>query len=203
MRILLLADLHRDSEILGKLHPEKYDLVIVAGDFEGEEYLEKLLSMSGNIYWIPGNMERPGICEEVPERCLHKKSLELVDGLKIVGFGFSNPTPFGTPGELSEEEIYEEMRKLPITPKTILVTHAPPYGILDKVSEEIHAGSKSIKRIMEEKRPLLLACGHIHDQEGKEKVGETTVVNIPQGSTHKGVLLEIKNGHVHLDVEAL
>jgi len=50
---------------------------------------------------------------------------------------------------------------------------------------------------------LLLACGHIHDQEGKEKVGETTVVNIPQGSTHKGVLLEIKNGHMHLDVEAL
>ncbi len=203
MRILLLADLHRDPEIFHKLHPEKYDLVIVAGDFESKEYLEKLLLLSNNLYWIPGNMEHKELCEELPEKCLHKKSLALVGEFELVGFGFSNPTPFGTPGELSEEEIYSQMSKLPITHKTILVTHCPPYGILDEVSEGIHAGSKSIKKIVEEKKPLLLACGHIHDQEGKEKAGETTVVNIPQGNTHKGVLLEIKNGHMHLDVETL
>lgn len=203
MKILLLADLHKEQEILERLVPQRYDLVIIAGDFEGKEYLKRVLALGENIYWIPGNMEPLGICEEFPERCLHKKELALVDGLKLIGFGFSNPTPFGTPGELSEEQIYSELSELPIDNKTILITHTPPYGTLDEVDGEIHAGSKSLQKIMEEKKPLFLACGHIHNRVGKEKVGETTVVNIPAGNTLAGVSLEIKGGHVHLDRETL
>ena len=202
MRILLLADLHRDPEMLGKLDSSKYDLVVIAGDFGSEGYLEKILALGDNIYWVPGNMERLDICGDFPEKCLHMNKLGLEDGLSLVGFGFSAPTPFGTPGELSEEEIYSRMKGLPIDEKTILVTHTPPYGVLDDV-EGVHAGSKSVKRIMEEKKPLVLACGHIHHKEGKEKVGETTVVNIPQGNRHRGVLLEIEKGRIHLDVEPL
>ena len=203
MKILLLADLHKEEDILDVFKPQKYDLVIVAGDFEGKEYLKKVLALGENIYWIPGNMEPLDICEELPEHCLHKKELALVDGLKLIGFGFSNPTPFGTSGELSEEQIYSELNELPIDNKTILITHTPPYGTLDEVDGEIHAGSKSLQKIMEEKKPLFLFCGHIHNRSGKEKVGETTVVNIPPGNNLAGVLLEIKDGHVHASREDL
>ncbi len=204
MKILLLADLHGDKEVLDKLGGKagKYERVIVAGDLGDDEYIEKLLGTSDNIYWIPGNIERLEICGELQEKCIHGKKIELGNGFNIVGFGFSGPTPFGTPGELSEEEIYAQMKGLPIDNKTILVTHSPPYGIMDEVSVGIHAGSKSIRKIMEEKKPLVLACGHIHQAEGKEKAGDTTVVHIPQGNMHKGILLEI-NGHIHLDVEKL
>ncbi len=203
MKILVLADLHEDSEIPDKLNPSKYDLVIIAGDLGGKTYFKKVLSLADNIYWIPGNMEELDSPEKFPEKCLHKKKLELEDGFFVVGFGFSSPTPFGTPGELTEEEIYTQLNRLPINNKTILITHSPPYGVLDEVGGGIHAGSKSIRKIMEEKKPLILLCGHIHDQEGKKKVGETTVVNVPQGSRHSGILLELNNGQIHLGEELL
>lgn len=203
MDILLLADLHGEEHILDRLRAigNDYEMVILAGDIGNEEYREKILSASGNIYWIPGNIEPRDSC--TGEKCIHKKVLETGEGLKIVGFGFSSPTPFGTPGELEEDEIYREMEGLPIDDKTILVTHCPPKGTLDDVGEGVHAGSSSIKRIVEEKKPRIVACGHIHNIEGKEKTGETTVIQIPQGNTLRGVVLNINNGHVGIRMESL
>ncbi len=205
MRVLLLADLHSEEEVLDRLRnvAGRYDLVVIAGDLEGEDYSRRLLGISRSIQWIPGNMDEKDSCEKNPESCIHKKEVHLGGGLKIIGFGFSSPTPFGTPGELSEEEIYEGMKGLNIDKNTILVTHVPPYGILDEVGEGVHAGSKSLRRIMEEKKPRILACGHVHQAEGKEKIGETTVVQVPQGSTLRGILLTIENGQAHLGIEEL
>ncbi|MCP4648346.1 MAG: hypothetical protein GY852_11560 [bacterium] len=205
MRVLLLADLHGDESVVDRLRDvaRKYDLIIVAGDLGSDGYIEKLLSVSDNIYWIPGNMERLESCEAGKEKCIHGRRMDITDGMNIVGFGFSGPTPFGTPGELSEEDIYAQMSSLPIDEKTILVTHTPPYGILDDVGEGVHAGSKSLKKVMEEKKPRILVCGHIHHVEGKEKVGETTVVKVPKGSTLRGVLLLVENGQVMIQMESL
>ncbi|MBD3398126.1 hypothetical protein GF412_02955 [Candidatus Micrarchaeota archaeon] len=203
MRILLIADLHGDDAVVDRLRAiaGKYDMVIVAGDLGPDKYIKNLLSISDNIYWVPGNMERPESCEW--EKCIHKKRIELEDGLNLVGFGFSGPTPFGTPGELSEEEIYAQMNALPIDKKTILVTHTPPYGVLDDVGGGVHAGSKSLRKIMEEKEPRVLACGHIHHVEGREKAGETTVVQIPEGRMLRGVLLVIEQDQVMIHMESL
>ncbi|MFP3950063.1 MAG: metallophosphoesterase [Candidatus Micrarchaeia archaeon] len=203
MKILLLADLHGEENVLDRLRAiaNEYDMVILAGDIGNEEYREKILSASGNIYWIPGNIEPRDSCRG--KRCIHKKVLETGEGLKIVGFGFSSPTPFGTPGELGEDEIYEEIGDLPIDDKTILVTHCPPGGTLDDVGEGVHAGSSSIKKIMGEKKPRIIACGHIHNIEGKEKVGETTVIQIPQANTLRGVVLNISKEHVGIKMESL
>lgn len=205
MKVLLLADLHGDESVLDRLRAisRKYDMIIVAGDLGNDRYIEEVLSISENIYWIPGNMERLESCEAGKERCIHGRRIDVTDGMNIIGFGFSGPTPFGTPGELSEEEIYQQMNALPIDEKTILITHTPPYGILDDVGEGIHAGSKSVRKILEEKTPRVLACGHVHHIEGKEKVGETTVVQIPEGRTLKGVLLLIENGQVTIQMESL
>lgn len=205
MRILLLADLHGDDSVLDRLRAvaQKYDMIVVAGDLGPDEYIRNLLSISKNIRWIPGNMERMGSCSSKEETCIHKKRIELEDGLNLVGFGFSGPTPFGTPGELSEEEIYAQMSELPIDKKTILITHTPPYGVLDDVGGEVHGGSKSLRKIMEEKEPRVLACGHIHHVEGREKIGETTVVQVPEGRTLRGVLLLVEGGQVMIYMESL
>jgi Icc-related predicted phosphoesterase len=205
MRILLLADLHSEEEVLDRLRAVhgKYDLIVVAGDLEGHDYSRRLLAISDSIKWIPGNMDDKGSCGRNPESCLHKKELELEGGLRIVGFGFSSPTPFGTPGELSEEEIYSELCSLEIGGDTILVTHVPPHGTLDEVAEGIHAGSKSIRRVMEEKRPRIIACGHVHEAEGKEKFGETTVIQIPAATTLRGILLTVEGGQANIGMESL
>lgn len=81
----------------------------------------------------------------------------------------------------------------------VLVCHAPPYGVLDKVSGKFgapkkwwgkHAGSKVILEYIKKKKPRYVFCGHIHEGKGKQKVGETEVYNV--GSDGEYVLLNIK-----------
>jgi len=68
----------------------------------------------------------------------------------------------------------------------ILMCHQPPFGILDKVSNHhapkdwqgLHAGSKLILEYIRDKKPKYVICGHIHEGEGEEKVGETIVYNL-------------------------
>lgn len=205
MKVLLLADLHSEEGVLDRLQAvhRNYDSVIVAGDLEGEDYSRRVLEVSEKIKWIPGNMDPKDSCERNPKQCIHGKSVPLGGGLKLVGFGFSSPTPFGTPGELSEGEIYEGLSTLGIDSNTFLVTHVPPHGILDEVGEGVHAGSRALRKAMEERKPRILACGHVHHVEGKEKHGETTVVQIPAGSTLRGILLTIEGGRAYLGEESL
>lgn len=94
----------------------------------------------------------------------------------------------------SEEEIYgglemlfEELRG----ERVILVTHAPPYRILDQVvgdyrkygvgtygerAKDGHIGSVGLKKIVDKFKPVLHVCGHIHESRGVFS-GETTLVN--------------------------
>ena len=67
----------------------------------------------------------------------------------------------------------------------ILVTHQPPYEVLDKVGAPApmhwrgkHAGSKIILDYIKRKQPRYAFCGHIHEGEGMKKVGKTEVYNL-------------------------
>ncbi len=76
--------------------------------------------------------------------------------------------------------------------RTIFVTHAPPYGILDQVNPDWvsyavstygekasdgHIGSDAFREIALTYEPLLHTFGHIHERPGVEKVGRTTFFN--------------------------
>jgi Icc-related predicted phosphoesterase len=71
----------------------------------------------------------------------------------------------------------------------ILVHHQPPYGYLDKVTfsgapkhwKGKHAGSKLILDYIQRKQPNFAFCGHIHEGEGKRKIGRTEVYNLGVG----------------------
>jgi len=69
----------------------------------------------------------------------------------------------------------------------ILICHQPPYGILDKVSGKYgapkyyigkHAGSKAILDYIKKYQPKYVFCGHIHEGEGKAKIGKTEIYNL-------------------------
>jgi Icc-related predicted phosphoesterase len=69
----------------------------------------------------------------------------------------------------------------------ILICHQPPYGFLDKVSGKYgapksyvgkHAGSKVILNYIKKTQPKYVFCGHIHEGEGKTKIGKTEVYNL-------------------------
>ena len=69
----------------------------------------------------------------------------------------------------------------------ILVCHQPPYGYLDKVSPKYnppkswigkHAGSKVILDYIKKYQPQYVFCGHIHEGEGRAKIGKTEIYNL-------------------------
>ncbi|HKL23481.1 MAG TPA: metallophosphoesterase [Candidatus Nanoarchaeia archaeon] len=69
----------------------------------------------------------------------------------------------------------------------ILVCHQPPFGYLDKVSGKYgapknyigkHAGSKVILDYIKKYEPRYVFCGHIHEGEGKVKMGQSEIYNL-------------------------
>jgi Icc-related predicted phosphoesterase len=204
MKFLVIADLHEEELVLEKLpailEREKPDYLIIAGDFtkphnSSISYAEDALNLYENILAIPGNCDPPKILELIEERgfSIHERKKDIGEGLNIVGFGYSGPTPFGTPGELGEEEILRRMSKLSINERSILVTHSPPEGILDINFRGDHLGSSSIKEIVEGKGPFLHLFAHVHECEGREKQGNTTFIKIPPAKSGKALIIDIKN----------
>jgi Icc-related predicted phosphoesterase len=51
----------------------------------------------------------------------------------------------------------------------ILVTHCPPFGILDETKYGVNVGSASLREKIEEIKPKLVVCGHIHESYGEFK----------------------------------
>lgn len=63
-------------------------------------------------------------------------------------------------------------------PNSILITHNPPYGVVDKSYTGKHVGSKIILNAVKKHQPKLLLCGHIHEAKGRGKIGRTPVYNL-------------------------
>ncbi len=68
----------------------------------------------------------------------------------------------------------------------VLVCHQPPFGVLDKVNfpgappswQGKHAGSKAILDYIKKYQPRYVFCGHIHEAEGKAKIGKSEIYNL-------------------------
>ncbi len=95
------------------------------------------------------------------------------------------------PGLLTytEEEVQQhlsEQRTAYEDHTPILVTHTPPFGLLDigKRFGQQHIGSKAVKAFIEDFKPLLTVCGHCHQFGGRAETLEYgTVINI---ASHDG-----------------
>ncbi len=68
----------------------------------------------------------------------------------------------------------------------ILVCHQPPFGYLDQTNHPSapkewkgkHAGSKVILDYVKKHQPKYVFCGHIHEAEGKTKIGKSEIYNL-------------------------
>ena len=184
MRILLAADIHgspRAATVIqknvAKISP---DVFIACGDitdFGPVSFAEELLgNMPVKTFAVPGNCDPREIMKKLDEMGvnLHGKK-ERFNGLTFVGLGGSNPTPFRTPFEISEEEI-SRILEIAMEPRAVLVSHPPPFGFCDVTRNGLHVGSRAVKAIMDKYQPKLVLTGHIHEARGIFK-GPTTVVN--------------------------
>jgi Icc-related predicted phosphoesterase len=202
MRILALSDLHSEEAVLdglrSLLEKERFNLILLVGDITQRgplSYVEDLLDVLAgqNVLAIHGNMDVQQVIDVLEKRGVffHLKKVEMGEW-NFVGFGGSNPTPFGTPIEYTEERIYGELNRISINSKTVLVTHAPPYGSgVDITSKGTSAGSRSVRRIIEEKKPFMNICGHIHEGEGESVIGSTKILKVPPAMNGKALVIEL------------
>jgi Icc-related predicted phosphoesterase len=201
MKLLALSDLHGEEEVLDRLRALSarggYDAVLFCGDLTNRgpaSYAAEAVSQFPRTYSVFGNMDTPEVIDALRQSgtLIHGKKVKLGEW-NLVGLGGSNETPFGTPTELSEEEIESTLNKADVDEFSIVLSHPPPYGVFDEVGNGMHAGSKSVRKMVEEKRPILLICGHIHEHEGKDILGETLVVKLPPAERLRAAHIEIKD----------
>jgi len=200
MKFLVFSDLHQEEAALEKLRgaADGFDYVLSCGDnSRSVSFLEEVIGSFPRFYFIPGNWEGEKENEFIAgnKNSVNERRVELEDGLNLVGFGYSNITPFGTYGELSEEEIYERMNKLEIDNNTVLLLHCPPKGHFDSARGK-HAGSSSVLRIIEEKKPLVVFFGHIHEEEGMGRIEGTNIIKVPAANRFRACAVEIENKRI-------
>jgi Icc-related predicted phosphoesterase len=161
---------------------------------------ERLARTPTRAYVIPGNDDPWSIDEVLASgtavvAC--DERIELVGPHELVSFGYSNRTPWQTPRELDEEEIYARLRRLADQldhpERAIFNVHVPPWeSSLDTAFEvdedlryvtkggrphEVPTGSRAVRQIIEETQPLLSLHGHIHESKGVTRIGRTVAIN--------------------------
>lgn len=60
----------------------------------------------------------------------------------------------------------------------LLITHGPPYNILDRVINDRPVGCRDLLKRVEEVKPKFHVFGHIHESFGKIQKGGTTFLNV-------------------------
>jgi len=137
----------------------------------------------------------------------------------MLSTGWSNPTPWKTPRECSEEELTGKIEEMTSQIKDfkncVFNTHVPPIDSgLDtapKLDANLKpvveggemavapAGSTAIRAAIEKYQPLLGLHGHIHESKGFVNIGRTLCIN--PGSEYsegilRGVIVELGDGKI-------
>ena len=192
MKILIFSDIHGDTRTLAKIVAQPADLYIAAGDLatfgRGLEPCGEVLQPLGQRLWVlPGNHETHddtrAFCQRFGFVDFHRqvRTLESANGPALwAGLGYSNITPFQTPGEYSEEEISKALAAFDGLHPLYLVVHFPPIDTrLDEFAPGKHAGSPALREWVLREQPVELFCGHIHETAGlTDRLGSTVCINV-------------------------
>ncbi|MDP3989645.1 MAG: metallophosphoesterase [archaeon] len=189
MKILAISDIHGDQsfmkEMAEKGAKEKVDLVVIAGDiFNFDQHKEGMIgpfkAKGLEVAIIPGNHEGlaeiNALAEHYKIKNIHGYSLRIGD-VGIFGCGYADIMR-----TLSEDEFFETLRKaheeIKDAKKKLMVTHIEPNDSIISM-KTIGWGSKGVRRAIEEFKPDIHICGHIHETHGiEEKIGNTKVINV-------------------------
>ncbi|HKB50986.1 MAG TPA: metallophosphoesterase [Solirubrobacterales bacterium] len=194
MKLLAFSDLHRDLGQAAKLVELSAgaDVVIGAGDFasvhEGlEETIGALAAIEKPTVLIPGNNETEDALREAASAwsaatVLHGSGT-TIEGVDFYGLGAGIPvTPWDWSFDLDDMSATQMLAPCP--EGAVLVLHSPPQGHCDANGSDDHFGSSALLQAIEDKRPRLAVCGHIHESWGcQSQIGDTPVRNLgPTGT---------------------
>jgi Icc-related predicted phosphoesterase len=184
---------------------------------------ERLKGKGVKVYMTGGNDDRHEV-EDVLKSSEYVIDPEgevvtLEDGREMLSSGWSNPTPWKTPRECSEEEIAAKLNamigKVQDMERCVFNLHVPPFdsGLdtcpkLDENLKPVYAGSEiimmsagsvAVRSAIEKNQPAVGLHGHIHESRGFVKIGRTLCLNPGSEYTEgilRGVIVELEGKNV-------
>jgi Icc-related predicted phosphoesterase len=172
---------------------------------------ERMAEYGIDVFVMPGN-DDPWGCDAILENASHVTACDdrvvQVGPHEMISCSWANRTPWKSPRELDEDQLYERIKKMADqleSPSTAIFNlHVPPFDSgLDRANEvnedltlaytggqprEIPVGSKAVRQIIEDYQPLLSVHGHIHESRAEAYIGRTLAIN--SGS-------EYNSGRIH------
>ncbi|HQB99550.1 MAG TPA: metallophosphoesterase [Methanospirillum sp.] len=206
LKALLLADLHGEYGMLESFMELAPDVVFIAGDITNMGTAKDVETCFSRIdvpsFSVPGNCDPKEVVDALEQSNsvnLHGSYMNL-GRISLVGVGGSNPTPFGTPFELTDKQIDDLMKvsvgRMQKSVHNVLISHAPPHGFLDEIGGN-HVGSASILKYID--KFDLVCCAHVHEQRGIVEENGIKIVN--PGPAAMGNCAMIHFGEESKDIE--
>lgn len=170
---------------------------------------ERLRTPEVRCLAMPGNDDGEFVSEvlsksERIENC-DQRVIE-VGGFQFLSLGYSNPTPWHSPRELTEDEMQARIErlagKLDLSKPAIFNLHAPPHDSgLDSAPEigddlrlvggaaarTVPVGSRAVRKAIETYHPMLSLHGHIHESRGVARIDGSVCLN-PGSEYNVGIL---------------
>jgi len=188
MKIVMMSDNHNSYS--GLDIPDG-DVFIHSGDYSGHGTLQELSAFNtwlGKLkhackLFVPGNHD--GLFQTDPSlaKGVLTNAITLIDssfdwkGIKFYGTPwqpFFNNWYFNVQDDSKRTELFN---KIPDT-TNVLITHCPPYDVLDKNCEGELCGDLMLTRRISSLRALRLhVFGHIHDGAGSKFLEPVTYIN--------------------------
>ena len=209
------GDIHEDLSLLGEIpNLSTADGVIISGDItnrgdtrRASELLDEVFRINSNIYAQIGNMDRPEVTSYLDEKGwnIHARGKQLYEDIGIMGVGYSTPTPFMTPSEVSDDKLaqwlnegYEQVKHLM---KLILVAHDPPFGSkAAQLPSGENVGNRSVLEFIQRVQPDICLTGHIHEAESEDFIGRTKILNPGMLCMGGYVLIRLQEGKLAADL---
>ncbi|MHA1270020.1 MAG: metallophosphoesterase family protein [Candidatus Helarchaeota archaeon] len=189
-KIYAISDLHANRNkfrfAAGVIKEEMPDMLIICGDISHSSRADRLRHMISllefrPIYFILGNMDGQKVSTQITNAInLHLKC-KVIKGYHFCGIGGPSDTLDQFIG------IFKDKIRDIDTKKLIIISHIPPKGHCDKVYRGARVGSEKLRKLISELQPRLLLCGHIHEDRGISRLGDTIIVNVG----HAGCIVEI------------
>lgn len=175
------------------------------------------------VIFHPGNDDKfalDAVLKESPRVTFAEESVVEFDSVhEAACCGWSNPTPWNSPRECTEEQLLEKLERTISMLKSVQTScfcfHVPPYNStidmapkLDPTLRPVYeggrpafipVGSVSVRKVIEKYQPLLGLHGHIHESPGLVNIGRTQCIN-PGSEYTEGILkayvVELEDGKV-------
>jgi uncharacterized protein len=179
---------------------------------------ERLAGTGIRMFMMCGNDDPPELREVLRQSPVvtetEERLIDLGEGITMISFGWSNPTPWHTPREMEDDLLERRIEKMAVEvshpERAVFNLHVPPARTAIDLAPALDGslkpkvrggavvmesvGSEGVRRVLERYQPMLGLHGHIHESRGAVRLGRTLSIN--PGSEYsdgvlRGALLEL------------